>query len=88
MVILEALEMGCPIISFDISAIEPLVTDGVEGIVVPKKEGVIGFSNAMMNMAGSVEKRRYYSEMAKAKAKMFTEEMFLNKWRKLLWEAR
>ena len=35
LVILEALEMGCPVVTFDIPDINDLVVDGYNGIVVP-----------------------------------------------------
>lgn len=38
MTIIEALEVGLPVVGDGISALEPLVADGVEGIIVPPYE--------------------------------------------------
>lgn len=38
MIVLESLEMGCPIVAFDIDAMRPLVTNGMEGLIVKKNK--------------------------------------------------
>lgn len=79
MVVLEALECGLPIISYDITAIKPLVTDGLEGRVVPAFD-TMKFSDAMLHMAMDLTKRKEYGANAANKAKLFAKEDICKKW--------
>lgn len=85
MVILEALEIGLPIVSYDISAMIPLVDDGVEGIVVPQFD-TTKFADAMLLIAESEENRIRMGAAGRKKAGEFTVEKITEKWFKLLRE--
>lgn len=85
MVILEALEVGLPIISYDISAMIPLVDNGVEGIVVPQFD-TGAFARAMLEIAGSEETRIRMGNAGRKKAEQFTVEKITGKWFQLLKE--
>lgn len=83
MVILEALEIGLPIISYDISAMIPLVENGVEGIIVPRFD-VVKFAQAMLKIAESREIRVRMGNAGREKASQFTIEKITEKWFRLL----
>lgn len=83
MVILEALEIGLPIISYDISAMIPLVENGVEGVIVPQFD-VAAFAQAMLEMAESEEMRVQMGKACRKKANQFTVEKITEKWFQLL----
>lgn len=86
MTITEALEMGLPVIGYDIPAMEPLVTDGVEGRIVPafEREKLV---QAMQELAGNSEERRQMSERAVKKAEQLCPESIVKYWLKLLSEV-
>lgn len=83
MVVLEALECGLPVITYDIPAIQPLVTNGVEGIVVSKFE-VDAFASAMTEVANNEMLRFQMSEDSKRKSSLFTVEKTVSKWEGVL----
>lgn len=85
MVVLEALECGLPIISYNITAITPLVTDDVEGRIVPAFD-TKQFAEAMLEVAQNEEKRKRYASNAAKKAQNFTIEVIINKWESLIRE--
>lgn len=80
MIVLEALEMGTPIISFDITAIKPLVSDGIEGLVVKKEDGYRGFANSMNILANDKGLRKEMSKNALKKSKSFEIETVISRW--------
>lgn len=83
MTITEALEMGLPVIAYGIPAIDPLVTDGVEGRVVPafQRSELV---KAMEEMAGDVEGRRRMSRNALKKAETLEPGRVVEKWERLI----
>lgn len=80
MIVLEALEMGCSVISFNIDAITPLITDGQEGLVVAKQEGASGFAQAMLRLSTDEKMRRMLSEKAIEKSSEFSIELIVPQW--------
>lgn len=82
MSITEALEMGLPVIAYDIPAMKPLVTDGVEGRIVPAFEND-ALVNAMKELASDEEKRQQMSDAALRKAAALTPESISLNWFKL-----
>lgn len=82
MSITEALEMGLPVIAYDIPAMKPLVTDGVEGRIVPAFEND-ALVNAMKELASDEEKRQQMSDAALRKAATLTPESISLNWFKL-----
>lgn len=83
MVVLEAQELGLPTIAYNISAIRPLVTNGVEGIVINKFD-IVAFSKAMEEIAESYHRRRIMGENALNKSKEFELENIIINWKDLL----
>lgn len=85
MTVTEALEMGLPVIAYGIPAIEPLVTDGVEGrIVEPFSQD--GLVDAMEELASDMPKRREMSANAIEKAKTLEPDRIVQCWLSLIEE--
>lgn len=83
MIVLEALEMGIPIVSFDITAITPLVDNGKEGYIV-KSYDVESFAEAMLKIANSKETLKEFSKNCIVKSKEFDMENIVAKWKEIL----
>lgn len=83
MVVLEAMEMGLPVVSFDITAINPLITNEKEGLIV-KKYDTNGFADAMVRMAEDNGFRIRCSRNAVIKAKFFDVKVISEQWEKML----
>lgn len=82
MIVLESLEMGVPIISYDISAIEPLVTDRKEGVIIEKYD-VEKFSNAMNEIVNN-KFRKYLGANCTMKSDEFGIDQIIRKWNNIL----
>ena len=82
MSVTEALETGLPVISYDIPAMKPLVTDGVEGRLVSAFENK-GLVEAMKELAYDEGKRRRMSEAAIRKAARLSPDNIAKEWDKL-----
>ena len=86
MTVTEALEMGLPVIAYDIPAMQPLVTDGVEGRIVPAFDRE-RFVAAMEELAQSEDLRRRMSEKAVEKAETLRPERIVEQWLRLIDEV-
>lgn len=86
MTVTEALEMGLPVIAYDIPAMQPLVTDGVEGRIVPAFQRA-RLVEAMEELAGNFKERCRMSENALAKAKTLQPENIVKRWLCLIEEV-
>lgn len=75
----EALEMGLPTIAFDITAMQPMVTDGVEGLLV-KAYDCNAFADAMLRMSTEDEMRRMMGINAVKKSREFSMESIIRQW--------
>ncbi len=82
MSVTEALELGLPVISYDLPALEPLVTDGVEGRIVPSYNNH-ALVDAMKELASDQEKRIRMSKAAIRKAEIFSVELIAQQWEDL-----
>lgn len=82
MVVLEAMEMGIPTISFDISAMIPLIENGKEGILVPSFD-VEKYAQAMLTIAGNKEIRVCMGNAAREKARNFSIDKIADDWMNL-----
>ena len=80
MITLESLEMGVPIISYDISAIKPIIDNNENGIVVDKFD-VDKFAIAMEKLAHNDDDRKLYGKNAKIKSKEFNIDFIVSKWK-------
>lgn len=83
MVALESLAMGCPIISFDISAMKPIVENMKEGIIVEFDETGKNLSEAMLKLSNNVELRKKMQENALKKSKVFSMDNIIKEWKKV-----
>ena len=83
MIVLEALEMGMPAITYNISAIYPLIKDKKEGIVVTKYD-IEKFAEAMNYLANNNEIRKKMSDNCIKKSKEFEISKIINKWNQIL----
>lgn len=84
MVLTEAFEMGLPVVAYDITAVQPLVTDGVEGILATSYD-TKEFAEKMLEMAAySDEKRACMAKAAIAKADSLAIEKIIGQWKHLL----
>lgn len=83
MIVLESLEMGVPIISYDITAIQPLIENRKEGIIV-EKYNTKKFAEAMNEITESHKFREKLSKNAINKANKFTIDKIGMEWMEVL----
>lgn len=83
LVIIEAFEMGMPVISFDIVPVDLLITNGEDGLIVDKFD-VDQFAAAMVKLAHDEKLRRSMGEKALEKSDRFSEKHVAERWQKLL----
>ena len=79
MSITEALEVGLPVISYDIPAMQPLVTDGVEGRIVPAFDNDT-MAQTMLEVADNIEMREKMAQAAIKKAETLSSENIAKEW--------
>lgn len=79
MSITEALEVGLPVIAYDIPAMQPLVTDGVEGKIVPAFDND-ALAQAMLTVAGNQNMRKRMAQAAIKKAESLSSENIAKEW--------
>lgn len=82
MVVLEALECGLPIVSFDIPAILPLVKHQVNGLIVPKFD-IHEYAKAMLKVANDETLRKKMGINSSNHADNFRVETIVDKWNNL-----
>lgn len=83
MIVLESLEMGVPIISYNITAIEPLVDNNKEGLIIEKFD-TKKFAEAMDKISNSYEMRYRLSRNAIEKSNEFEIGNIIKQWNSLL----
>ena len=83
LVIIEAFEMGMPVVAFDVGPIDLLITSGVDGIVVPKYN-VDMFAAAMTKLAHDEELRTEMSKHVSYKAEKYSDDAIAKEWINLL----
>ena len=79
MIVLEAMEMGVPTISFDIQAIKPLIKDDWNGLVVEKFD-LDAYAKAMYMISTNEELRNRYAKNSRIKAKEFSIDYISQIW--------
>ena len=79
MIVLEAMEMGVPTISFDIQAIKPLIKDDWNGLVVEKYD-LDAYAKAMYIISTYEELRNRYANNSRIKAKEFSIDSISQIW--------
>lgn len=83
MVMLEALEMGVPIIAYDIPVVKEIIKNGQEGVIV-EKENIEKYANALKEYVKDDEKIKKMGEDAKIASMQFTHENIYKEWEKLI----
>lgn len=79
MIVLESLEMGVPVISYDIPAIQPLITNNKEGLIV-EKFNTRNFALAMNILAKDSKKLREFACNAITKSEEFSLDSIVSRW--------
>lgn len=79
MVVLEALEVGLPIVAFNITAMTPLVTNGEEGYLV-ECFNIEKYSDALLKISSDTEARIRMGYTSSKKAEVFNIENIIPKW--------
>lgn len=87
MVILEALEIGLPIIAYDITAMKPLVANGVEGIIVPQFD-IPAFASAMLQIIKNRADLLNTSQKCLEKSSHFSIDGIIEQWYSLFNELK
>ncbi len=83
MVVLEAYEMGLPIISFDIDAMKEL-TNGIQTGIIVEKYNVNKYAQAMEKLASDKEEIQRLANNARKKSEDYSYEKIGEKWKELL----
>lgn len=84
MIVLEALELGVPTIAYDIQAITPMITDGMEGYIV-KNGDIEAFAEKMLKSTSDYANGRLKQMSMKAieKSEQFSIQNITDQWMKL-----
>ena len=82
LVLIEAMECGLPIVSFDIPASKEIISNRVDGILVPQGD-IQEFANQLSKLMYDYEKRKAYGQNAKNNAERYHINNISNQWEKL-----
>ena len=82
MVLGECMEIGLPIISFDINVMKEFINNKKNGILVPKYD-TEKLALAMENLANDYSLRKKIVENAKLKVKELSKKEIVDKWEKV-----
>ena len=82
MTVLEAMECGLPIISFDLPCIREMI-DSSQGIIV-EYANVVKLAEAMEKLASDQKLREYLGRASKIKAEQFDVSRILKSWKNIL----
>ena len=83
LVVIEAFEMGMPVIAFDITPMDLLITNGEDGLIVPQFD-YYAFAAAMVKIAHDDKLRESMGKKAIETAKLYSEERIASEWQTLL----
>lgn len=83
MIGLEALEIGCPIIAYDIDAMGPIISDGSNGLIVKENQDVNAYAQAMLEIAENQALRDQMRQAALQKANQFSVGKIMSEWEKI-----
>lgn len=87
MIVLEAFEMGMPIISYDITASQQLIKDKSEGILI-EKFNIKQFANAMNELATNYDIRETFSNNSIKKSSKFAIDQIMTEWNNILLDKK
>ncbi|MEO5743037.1 MAG: glycosyltransferase [Terracoccus sp.] len=84
MVLAESMSCGVPAVTYDSSpGVREIVTDGVNGLVVPVGR-VAGLANAMARLMSDDDERQQYAVMARRAASRFSTAHVMDQWEDLI----
>jgi len=83
LVVIEAFELGMPVIAYDIVPIDLLITNGEDGFIVEKFDSD-KFAAAMVKLANDEELRTKMAEKAILTAQKYSEVAISEKWERML----
>lgn len=81
--VLEAMEVGLPVISFDINAMSELVMDGKNGFLVQRFD-VLKYAEAMDRIIGDIKGLKKMSEFSINRASEFSKQIIMKRWSDIL----
>lgn len=81
--LLEAICVGLPVLSTDVSGAKELIDNGKNGVVVPVGDEA-AFTSALEQLFSSPEKMEEMGKYSKAKAPEFKEEKIVDQWERLI----
>ena len=83
-VLVEAMACGCPVVSFDCDAgPRDIVRPGVDGLLVPPKDGAPALADALASLMSDEPLRRAMGERARAVRERFSMDSILRQWDEL-----
>ena len=85
LVVVEAFEMGLPVIAYDIVPMDLLITNGEDGLIVPQFDTDM-FAAAMVKLAHDEDLRQNMGKKAIQKAEKFSERKVAQTWDAMLME--
>ena len=85
MIVLESLEMGVPVISYDISAVTQIVTNEREALIT-KKFNINEFANNMIRVAENSDIIKEMGKNSLIRSKDYDIEVIINKWNDIFFD--
>lgn len=85
MVVVEAFEMGLPVIAYDITSVKSLIDNEKEGIIIPGYD-TEQFADAMFRIAHDINLRKRMGQNAAIKAKEFDLGKIIEQWNSMFKE--
>ena len=83
MIVLESIEMGVPVIAYNIIAMQEIFEDAQAKILVSQYD-INEYANAMLKVANDDEYRKKLGKNAKERSRLFSKELILKQWEDLL----
>ena len=85
MVLSECMELGLPIVSFDIDVMKEFISNGTDGILV-EKGNIHDLANAMKKVSEDVKLRKFIAKNEAKKIKELSEDNILEQWEQIFKE--
>ena len=79
LVVLEAFEMGLPVIAYDLDPIREIITPFKDGLIASKYD-TRQFADKMIELISNTSKLKQYSKNAQAKSNCFSSSKIIEKW--------
>lgn len=79
LVLIEAMECGLPIVSFDIPSSKEIISNLEDGILIPKGD-IQEFAKQLSKLMKDYDRRKVYGECAKKNAQRYHMDNIINQW--------